>query len=103
MARCNDETQNTSQKISFRHLETNLGGEKSVFIFPSLWYKWTAAPCMERKGWEMLRYWEDVQAGVLGYIRESRGHSGATNLKEEFKSKKQAHGHQGRNVMVTES
>ena len=51
----------------------------------------------------MLRYWEDVQAGVLGYIREGRACSGATNLKEEFKSKKQVHGHQGRNVTVTES
>ena len=58
---------------------------------------------MEQKGQEMLRYWEDVQAGVLGYIRESRGCSGATNLKEEFKSKKQVHGRQGRNITVTES
>ena len=58
---------------------------------------------MEQKGQEMLKYWEDVQAGVLGYIRKGRAHSGATNLKEESKSKKQARERQGSNIRVTET
>ena len=40
---------------------------------------------MEQKGQEMLKYRKDVQARVLGYIRESRVRSGTTNLKEESK------------------
>ena len=58
---------------------------------------------MKQKGQEVLKYSRDVEAGVLGYIREGRAHSGATNLKEESKSKKQAHEHQGSNIRVTEA
>ena len=57
---------------------------------------------MEQKGQETLKYWEDVQAGVLGYIREGRARSGATTQKEESKSKKQVRERQGSNVRVTE-
>ena len=60
-------------------------------------------PCTKQKGQAALKYSRDVEAGVLGYIREGRARSGATNLKEEFKSKKQAHGRQGRYVTVTEN
>ena len=58
---------------------------------------------MEQKGQETLKYWEDVQAGVLGYIREGRARSGTTKLKEESKSKKQVCQRQGSNVRVTET
>ena len=51
----------------------------------------------------MLKYSKNVEVGVLGYIREGRAHSGATNLKEEPKGKKQAHERQGSNVRVTET
>ena len=51
----------------------------------------------------MLKYWKDVQAGVLGYIRKGRAHSSTINLKEESKSKKQARECQGSNIRVTET
>ena len=66
-------------------------------------YKWAAAPCTEQKGQEMLKYWKDVQAGVLGYIRKGRARSGTINLKEESKSKKQARECQGSSIRVTET
>ena len=58
---------------------------------------------MEQKGQETLKYWGDVQVGVLGSIREGRARSGTTNLKEESKSKKQVHECQGSNVRVMET
>ena len=66
-------------------------------------YKWAAAPCTEQKGQEMLKYWKDVQVGVLGYIRKGRACSGTINLKEESKSKKQARECQGSSIRVTET
>ena len=60
-------------------------------------------PCTEQKGQEVLKYSKNVEVGVLGYIREGRARSGATNLKEEPKGKKQAHERQGSNVRVTET